>query len=153
MGNSAQGRLVAIDATVQRRPPGGLVSAEDAACNRLTELALNDVEVSLPCTTPGCCLHIAHLSVSGKGAILSGMTQRVVLSCERTLQIFNDVDHVCFHLEQPNVRFYCSASCISPIVQASHHPINSITSKRKSLLFIPEEARLVTNEHLHVECR
>ena len=42
-----QGRLVAIDATVQRRPPGGLVSAEDAACNRLTELALNDVEVSL----------------------------------------------------------------------------------------------------------
>jgi len=45
---SVQGRLVAIDATVQRRPPGGLVSAEDAACNRLTELALNDVEVSLP---------------------------------------------------------------------------------------------------------
>ncbi|DBA96975.1 TPA: hypothetical protein ACH3X1_001299 [Trebouxia sp. C0004] len=41
-----QGRLVAIDATVQRRPPGGLVSAEDAACNRLTELALNDVEVA-----------------------------------------------------------------------------------------------------------
>ena len=40
-----QDRLVAIDATVQRRPPGGLVSAEDAACNRLTELALNDAEV------------------------------------------------------------------------------------------------------------
>ena len=74
VGNSAQGRLVAIDATVQRRPPGGLVSAEDAACNRLTELALNDVEVSLPCTTPGCFLDIAHPSVSGKGAILSGDT-------------------------------------------------------------------------------
>lgn len=40
-----QGRLVAIDATVQRRPPGGLVSAEDAACNRLTELVLNDAQV------------------------------------------------------------------------------------------------------------
>ena len=43
-----QDRLVAIDATVQRRPPGGLVSAEDAACNRLTELALNDAQVSMP---------------------------------------------------------------------------------------------------------
>lgn len=49
-----QGRLVAIDATVQRRPPGGLVSAEDAACNRLTELALNDAEV--------CCNLYAALS-------------------------------------------------------------------------------------------
>jgi predicted protein tyrosine phosphatase len=38
----AAGRLVAIDALVQRRPPGGLVSAEDAACERVVELALND---------------------------------------------------------------------------------------------------------------
>ena len=44
-----QGRIVAIDATVQRRPPGGLVSAEDAACNRLTELVLNDVQVGFSC--------------------------------------------------------------------------------------------------------
>ena len=44
-----QGRIVAIDATVQRRPPGGLVSAEDAACNRLTELVLNDVQVYFYC--------------------------------------------------------------------------------------------------------
>ena len=44
-----QGRIVAIDATVQRRPPGGLVSAEDAACNRLTELVLNDVQVHFSC--------------------------------------------------------------------------------------------------------
>ena len=44
-----QGRIVAIDATVQRRPPGGLVSAEDAACNRLTELVLNDVQVHCSC--------------------------------------------------------------------------------------------------------
>lgn len=48
VGEFLQGRLVAIDATVQRRPPGGLVSAEDAACNRLTELALNDAEVCFP---------------------------------------------------------------------------------------------------------
>lgn len=93
VGNSVQGRLVAIDATVQRRPPGGLVSAEDAACNRLTELALNDVEVSVPCTTPGCSVNVAHPAVSGKGAILSGVTQHVKLSWERTLQIFTDVDH------------------------------------------------------------
>ena len=53
-----QGRLVAIDATVQRRPPGGLVSAEDAACNRLTELALNDVQVCLlPCLASHTCYH------------------------------------------------------------------------------------------------
>ena len=77
MGNSVQGSLVAIDATVQRRPPGGLVSAEDAACNRLTELALNDVEVSLPCTTSGCFLNVAHPSVSSMGAILPGVTLRV----------------------------------------------------------------------------
>ena len=63
LGNSVQGRLVAIDATVQRRPPGGLVSAEDAACNRLTELALNDVEVSLPYTSPRS--SVSHPSVSG----------------------------------------------------------------------------------------
>lgn len=49
-----QDRLVAIDATVQRRPPGGLVSAEDAACNRLTELALNDAHVSMPVLTLCC---------------------------------------------------------------------------------------------------
>eukprot|EP00887_Chlorella_sp_A99_P007916 scaffold12.g7916.t1 len=40
------GRLVAIDACVQRRPPGGLVSAEDAACERLSELVLNDAGVA-----------------------------------------------------------------------------------------------------------
>lgn len=36
------GRLVAIDACVQRRPPACLTTAEDAACHRLTELILND---------------------------------------------------------------------------------------------------------------
>ena len=107
LGNSVQGRLVAIDATVQRRPPGGLVSAEDAACNRLTELALNDVEVSLPYTSPRS--SVAHPSVSGMGSDLSGGRQRVQSSCERRLQIFNDVAHVCFHLKQSNVRFCCSA--------------------------------------------
>ncbi|KAL4432560.1 hypothetical protein ABPG77_000497 [Micractinium sp. CCAP 211/92] len=40
------GRAVAIDAVVQRRPPGGLMSAEDSCCERLTELALNDAEVA-----------------------------------------------------------------------------------------------------------
>jgi len=40
-GRSA-GRLVAIDAVVQRRPPGGLMNAEDSACERCVELALND---------------------------------------------------------------------------------------------------------------
>ena len=49
-----QGRIVAIDATVQRRPPGGLVSAEDAACNRLTELVLNDVQVGFSCAVIPC---------------------------------------------------------------------------------------------------
>ncbi|KAK9816445.1 hypothetical protein WJX72_000348 [[Myrmecia] bisecta] len=41
-----EGRIVAIDSVVQRRPPGGLVSAEDASCNRLTELALNDIQAA-----------------------------------------------------------------------------------------------------------
>jgi atypical dual specificity phosphatase len=41
-----EGRLVAIDAVVQRRPPGGLLSAEDAACERLVELMLNDQEIA-----------------------------------------------------------------------------------------------------------
>ncbi|PSC74445.1 MAP kinase phosphatase with leucine-rich repeats 3 [Micractinium conductrix] len=40
------GRAVAIDAVVQRRPPGGLMSAEDSSCERLTELALNDGDVA-----------------------------------------------------------------------------------------------------------
>lgn len=40
------GRAVAIDAVVQRRPPGGLMSVEDSSCERLTELALNDAEVA-----------------------------------------------------------------------------------------------------------
>eukprot|EP00891_Asterochloris_glomerata_P005709 jgi/Astpho2/5709/Aster-02947 len=39
-----QGRLVAIDACVQRRPPGAKVCAEDAACNQMAELVLNDLE-------------------------------------------------------------------------------------------------------------
>ena len=39
-------RLVAIDAVVQRRPPGALLSAEDAACERVLELILNDREVA-----------------------------------------------------------------------------------------------------------
>ena len=56
-----QGRLVAIDATVQRRPPGGLVSAEDAACNRLTELALNDVEVCFALSAVLCLLYYVHM--------------------------------------------------------------------------------------------
>jgi len=41
-----EGRLVAIDAVVQRRPPGGLLCAEDAACERLVELMLNDQEIA-----------------------------------------------------------------------------------------------------------
>ncbi len=41
-----EGRLVAIDAVVQRRPPGGLLSAEDAACEQLVELMLNDQEIA-----------------------------------------------------------------------------------------------------------
>ncbi len=41
-----EGRLVAIDAVVQRRPPGGLLSAEDAACERLVELMLNDQSIA-----------------------------------------------------------------------------------------------------------
>ncbi|KAI3425893.1 hypothetical protein D9Q98_007866 [Chlorella vulgaris] len=40
------GRVVAIDAVVQRRPPGGLKSVEDRSCERLTELALNDAGVA-----------------------------------------------------------------------------------------------------------
>ncbi|KAL4436854.1 hypothetical protein ABPG75_003993 [Micractinium tetrahymenae] len=40
------GRAVAIDAVVQRRPSGGLMSVEDSSCERLTELALNDAEVA-----------------------------------------------------------------------------------------------------------
>lgn len=40
------GRVVAIDAVVQRRPPGGLLSTEDAACEKLAELALNDPGVA-----------------------------------------------------------------------------------------------------------
>lgn len=40
------GRAVAIDAVVQRRPPGGLMSVEDSACERLAELALNDADVA-----------------------------------------------------------------------------------------------------------
>lgn len=39
-------RVVAIDSSVSRRPPGGLLSAEDAACERVTELALNDRQVA-----------------------------------------------------------------------------------------------------------
>lgn len=35
-------RLVAIDAVVQRRPPGGLMNSEDTACERCVELTLND---------------------------------------------------------------------------------------------------------------
>ena len=44
-----QGRLVAIDACVQRRPPGAKVCAEDAACNQMAELVLNDLEVAALC--------------------------------------------------------------------------------------------------------
>ena len=44
-----QGRLVAIDACVQRRPPGAKVCAEDAACNQMTELVLNDLKVGSLC--------------------------------------------------------------------------------------------------------
>ncbi|KAL6785276.1 hypothetical protein ACKKBG_A03170 [Auxenochlorella protothecoides x Auxenochlorella symbiontica] len=40
------GRMVAIDAVVQRRPPGRLVCTEDEACERLAELALNDAELA-----------------------------------------------------------------------------------------------------------
>ncbi|EIE20699.1 hypothetical protein COCSUDRAFT_57268 [Coccomyxa subellipsoidea C-169] len=40
------GRMVAIDSAVQRRPPGGKMWLEDAACNKLAELALNDVGVA-----------------------------------------------------------------------------------------------------------
>jgi hypothetical protein len=49
------GRLVAIDAAVSRRPPGGLRSAEDAACEKVTELALNDSAIarSLLCEAVG----------------------------------------------------------------------------------------------------
>ena len=45
-GDRWEGRLVAIDAVVQRRPPGALLSAEDAACERMLELMLNDQEVA-----------------------------------------------------------------------------------------------------------
>lgn len=45
-GGRWEGRLVAIDAVVQRRPPGALLSAEDAACERILELMLNDQEVA-----------------------------------------------------------------------------------------------------------
>ena len=41
-----EGRLVAIDAVVQRRPPGKVLSAEDAACERVLELTLNDGKVA-----------------------------------------------------------------------------------------------------------
>ncbi|KAK9806465.1 hypothetical protein WJX73_010630 [Symbiochloris irregularis] len=40
------GNVTAIDSLVQRRPPGGLVSVEDAACNKLTELMLNVPDVA-----------------------------------------------------------------------------------------------------------
>ena len=39
------GRLVAIDARVQRRPPRALVREEDAAVERTAELVLNDAQV------------------------------------------------------------------------------------------------------------
>ena len=39
------GRLVAIDARVQRRPPRALVKEEDAAVEQAAELVLNDSQV------------------------------------------------------------------------------------------------------------
>lgn len=41
---STNGRLVCIDAVVQRKPPHNLTTAEDAFCEELAELAFNKVE-------------------------------------------------------------------------------------------------------------
>jgi hypothetical protein len=42
-GGRFDGRVVCIDAVVQRKPPQTLTSLEDAACEELAELAFNDV--------------------------------------------------------------------------------------------------------------
>lgn len=49
------GRLVAIDARVQRRPPRALVKEEDAAVEQAAELVLNDSQV-LPTASSHCIL-------------------------------------------------------------------------------------------------
>jgi predicted protein tyrosine phosphatase len=60
-----QGRLVAIDAVVQRRPPGALLSAEYAAAEQVVELTLNNAEVAASALAEALSMSPAALAAMG----------------------------------------------------------------------------------------
>lgn len=82
---------VAIDSLVQRRPPGGLVSVEDASCNKLTELMLNIEEVARQTL----CEAVASSSKAAAGLQSTEASQAFQRALRQTLQDAAPVKGLC----------------------------------------------------------
>ena len=79
-GGKHCGKIVAIDAVVQRKPPHGLKSSEDIACEELSELAINFIEVVE---------EVLSAALSGKCALpLNGevLSQNAIVACQNGLK-------------------------------------------------------------------
>lgn len=79
-GGKHCGKIVAIDAVVQRKPPHGLKSSEDIACEELSELAINFIEVVE---------EVLLAALSGKCALpLDGqvLSQKAIVACQNGLK-------------------------------------------------------------------